>query len=302
MNLMTPEKEGGTRASGVEQGRCEVCEGLLAAWQVARGCRLLRCSLCGHVMRDLRLCPAGAREQVYGGSEEFDRVRLFFTRRKLIEMLSRFPSDRKLHILEVGFGNGQLLGFFQKLGHQVYGVEMGRPQSSRLDELSAQGARLFFQGLQRAELPAETLDLIYMIHVAEHLPDPVGDLRKLCAAAGKDALLYLVTPDGHSAGLRVFRDRWWHLEDPTHRRFFTPRSMSACLDQAGFVPLQIESPLLDSLTLEINSFMRLFYRRGAVMDHALVRALDLLLFPAALAGRLLWPAIRPNMEVLARRQ
>jgi hypothetical protein len=77
--------------------------------------------------------------------------------------------------------------------------------------------------------------------------------------------------------------------------------METCLHRAGFRTLKITSPLVDSLSLEINSLMRSFYRCGAVMDHAVVRGLDVLLMPAALLARWLWPRIRPNMEILAQR-
>lgn len=281
---------------------CEVCHHPLVVQRLGGECRLLACPVCGHLVRDLLLCPAGAREQIYGGWEQFDRFRLFFTRRRLLGLLPRFPKNQTLHVLEVGFGDGELLRSFQRRGHQVYGVEAHRRESLKIDQLRYLGGQLYFQGLERADLPAQTLDLVYMIHVAEHLPDPVGSFRKLATAAKKGALLYLVTPNGQSAGLRVFRDLWWHLEDPTHGRFFTPRSIEVCLRQAGFVPLRLDAPLLDSLTLEINSLMRLFYRRGAVLDHTLVRALDFLLLPLVFPIRLLWRGIRPSLEVLARRE
>ena len=282
--------------------RCEVCGRSLVVQRLARECVLHRCSSCGHVIRDLRLCPAGARDHVYGGSEKFDRFRLFFTRRKLLQLLPQLAKPEPLHVLEVGFGDGHLLRSFQRRDHHVYGVEVGRPQGLQVDQLRYLGAHLYSEGLERANLPSESLDLIYMIHVAEHLENPLSCFRKLFAAARKGALLYLVTPNGHSAGLRIFGESWWHLEDPTHLRFFTPQSICACLKKAGFAPVRVGAPLLDSLTLEINSLVRLFHRRGAAMDHVLVRALDLLLLPAALLGRVMWRGIRPSMEVLARRE
>ena len=281
---------------------CEICGCPSVEQIVASGSQLLRCPDCGHIIRDLKLCPAGVREKVYGGSEQFDRFRLFFTRRRLHKLLQGLPAGRTLDVLEVGFGNGQLLKFLQDRGHRIHGVEVCRTRSPGIDQLVSSGARLFFEGLDQAELPVETLDLVYMIHVAEHLADPLASFRKLASACKKGAHLYLVTPNGRSSGLKVFGDRWWHLEDPTHGRFFTPRSMTACLREAGFDLLDVRAPLLDSLTLEINSLMRLFYRRGAVMDHLLVRLLDVALLPLTLLIRLIWPGIRPNMEVVARKE
>lgn len=290
------------KLQGQRAKRCEVCGRSLVVQRLARECFLHRCPICGHVVRDVHLCPAGARDQVYGGSEKFDRYRLFFTRRKLLQLLPQLAKPKPLHVLEVGFGDGQLLRSFQRRDHQVYGVEVGQPQGLQVDQLRYLGAHLFYEGLERAGLPSERLDLIYMIHVVEHLENPLSCFRRLSAAARKGALLYLVTPNGRSAGLRIFGESWWHLEDPTHLRFFTPQSICACLRKAGFTPVRVGAPLLDSMTLEVNSLVRLFHRQGAVMDHVLVRALDLLLLPAALLARVLWRDIRPSMEVIARKE
>jgi hypothetical protein len=170
-----------------------------------------------------------------------------------------------------------------------------------VEGIRSRGGRLFDQGLDRAELPAGTMDLIYLVHVAEHLPDPLAGFRILSRCARQGALLYLITPNGSSAGLKLFGDRWWHLEDPTHRRFFTPPSIRTGLEQSGFQTLSQRAPLADSLSLEINSLLRVFYRRGAVMDRPLTPLVDLLLMPAALVSRLLWPGLRPNIEVVARK-
>jgi SAM-dependent methyltransferase len=261
----------------------------------------MRCPHCGHVLRDLKLCPAGARSRAYGGSEEFDRFRLFFTRRRLLSLMNSLGRGQPLNILEIGYGGGWLLELFQARGHRVWGVEVCPSPSPAAQRIRSRGGRLFDQGLDRAELPEKTMDLIYLIHVAEHLTDPVRALKVLSECARPGALLYLITPNGRSAGLRIFGDRWWHLEDPTHRRFFTPSSIRAGLRRTGFQMINLRAPLADSLSLEINSLLRFFYRRGAVMDRPLTPWLDLLLMPAALLARTLWPALRPNIEVVARR-
>jgi len=280
---------------------CEIC-GQPCRPRPISGCSMLwSCSGCGHVIRDLQMCPAGAREEVYGGSEQFDRFRLFFTRRRLLRLLDRLDRKGSLNILEIGYGGGHLLKLFQDRGHRVWGVEVCPSENPLVERIRSRGGQLFETGLDRADLPQNTMDLIYLVHVAEHLPDPLAGFRALSRCARDGALLYLITPNGDSAGLQLFGDRWWHLEDPTHRRFFTPPSLRAGLEQAGFQMLSQRAPLADSLSLEINSLLRFFCRRGAVMDRPLTPWLDLLLMPVALVSRLLWPGLRPNIEVVARK-
>jgi SAM-dependent methyltransferase len=280
---------------------CEICGQPCRGRRISARSVLLRCPRCGHIIRDLKMCPAGARSQAYGGSEEFDRFRLFFTRRRLLRLLSSLDRKGPLNILEIGYGGGQLLKLFQDRGHRVWGVEVCPPRGTLIERIRSRGGRLFEEGLDQADLPAATMDLIYLVHVAEHLSNPMAGFRALSECARPGALLYLITPNGRSAGLRVFGDRWWHLEDPTHRRFFTPRSIRAALRQVGFRIASLRSPLSDSLSLEINSLLRFFCRQDAVMDRPLTPWLDLLLMPIAFLARCLWPGLRPNIEVVAEK-
>lgn len=297
------EPDGGRQPPGPaeETPVCEICGRSCRPWPISDRSVLWRCTACGHVIRDLKSCPAGAREEIYGGSVQFDRFRLFFTRRRLLRLLDRLDRKGPLNILEVGYGGGHLLKLFQDQGHRVWGVEVCPTEGDLIERIRSRGGQLFEEGLDRAELPEGTMDLIYLVHVAEHLPDPLAGFRALSRCAREGALLYLITPNGSSAGLKLFGDRWWHLEDPTHQRFFTPPSIRAGLEQAGFRVLNLRAPLADSLSLEINSLLRFFYRRGAVMDRPVTKWLDLLLMPFALVGRLLWPGLRPNIEVVARK-
>ena len=67
---MTPRREGQV----VTESRkriCEVCGHPLIVQRLAGECLLLICSRCRHVVRDLHLCPAGAREEILDGETGF---------------------------------------------------------------------------------------------------------------------------------------------------------------------------------------------------------------------------------------
>jgi SAM-dependent methyltransferase len=158
---------------------------------------------------------------------------------------------------------------------------------------------------QRAEdvaLPEHGFDLIYGIHVIEHLEDPGAVFRACRRALREGGVVYFMTPSARSAGLRLFREAWWNLEDPTHVRFFSPRSITIMLRGAGFDHVSVRKAPWDSLTLEISSLIRLFQRRtaehGVLATRALI-PLYVLLLPFAALARLVWPRLAPSMEVTA---
>jgi SAM-dependent methyltransferase len=269
-------------------------------WPLAAACSLWRCRNCGHVQRDLDRCNAGARTHPWGGSRGFDRIRTALTMRRLRQVV---PRAGRLDVLEVGFGGGELLCGFLRAGHRVTGIDPGLLETDVGPELRA-GATLYLESAESVALPERAFDVIYGIHVAEHLDDPAAVFAACRRALREDGALYLMTPNGASKGLTVFREAWWNLEDPTHVRFFSPRSVGTMLRGAGFDRVRIRTPIWDSLTLEISSALRTLRRgpteHGVLSDGWAVPIYGLLL-PAAFAARLVWPGLAPSMEILAHR-
>ena len=164
-----------------------------------------------------------------------------------------------------------------------------------LDTLRAEPA-------EAANLEEHSFDLIYGIHVVEHLQNPSEVFRSIYRALRPGGLLYIMTPNARSRGLQLFREAWWNLEDPTHVRFFSPRSISIMLRSAGFGRIGTRIPIWDSLTVEVSSLFRM--RGGDPGQHGVlsVRALMplyALLAPVALCARAVWPELSPSMEVMA---
>jgi len=226
---------------------------------------------------------------------------LALTRRQLLQLA---PGPGPLDILEIGYGRGILLVAFESMGHRVTGIDRGALELRPTERLRAR-ATIYPGQAEGAALPADSFDLIYGIHVVEHLADPAAVLAACHRWLRPGGLLYLITPNAQSAGLTVFRDRWWNLEDPTHARFFSPRSISLMLRRAGFAQARIRTPIWDSLTLEVSSLLRVL--RLEPGEHGVLAAgaawpIYGLLTPVALAARLAWPGLVPSMEVVARKR
>jgi SAM-dependent methyltransferase len=271
---------------------------LTAAWRIGPGCILWRCSSCGHILRDLELCNARARSHPWGGSGSFDQVRSRLTLRNLRRAL---PKSGRLDILEIGFGRGLLLSEFLDQGHRVSGIDPGMLERDLAEPLRSLDT-LYSEQAESVQLPGSAMDVIYGIHVVEHLSDPAVVFRDCQHALRDGGLLYLVTPNARSKGLTLFREAWWNLEDPTHVRFFSSRSISLMLRRAGFRRIVTRIPIADSLTVEISSLLRMRMRNPG--EHGILGVRGMLpiyalLAPVALSARALWPELSPSLEVLA---
>jgi SAM-dependent methyltransferase len=201
-------------------------------------------------------------------------------------------------------GRGLLLSRFLREGHDVTGIDPGALERDLVPSVRS-GAKILTQDVEEVELPTDSFDLIYAVHVVEHLRDPASVFAKCHRALKPDGILYLMTPNGASDGLRLFGERWWNLEDPTHVRFFTPRSISIMLADAGFRRARVRTPIWDSLSIEMTSLIRVVRptatAHGVLENRFVVPILGLLL-PAAVMARVAWPGLSPSMEVAAMKQ
>jgi 2-polyprenyl-3-methyl-5-hydroxy-6-metoxy-1,4-benzoquinol methylase len=88
--------------------------------------------------------------------------------------------------------------------------------------------------LETAPDPDEQFDLVVGWMVLEHLHEPVEALRKLLGWTRPGGWIALSVPNAGAVEFRLFRDRWFALQLPTHLYHFTPATVRATLEQAGW--------------------------------------------------------------------
>jgi len=82
--------------------------------------------------------------------------------------------------------------------------------------------------------PQDKFDLIAGWMVLEHLHDPIAGLRKLRACATDAAWLVLSVPNCKSLEFKLFKDKWYALQLPTHLYHYTPETISKVLKSSGW--------------------------------------------------------------------
>lgn len=134
--------------------------------------------------------------------------------------------------LDFGCGNGGLVRYcLEELGCHVVGFEEGWIG----EEASARGIPVV--GATELEAMRGTFDVVTMIEVLEHIPDPVDALRRVRSLLKPGGLLFLTT--GNAAPYRGRLPRWRYVVPEVHVSFFEPETLGLALGKAGFRP---ESP------------------------------------------------------------
>lgn len=161
-------------------------------------------------------------------------------------------------VLDVGCSTGYLAEALVARGCRVSGIEY--------DADAAEKARPHLQHLVvgdlvamdlAAELGDRTFDVIVCADILEHLPDPVDVLRRLLAHLRPGGSVVISVPNVTHGSLRLalLQGRWQYtptgLLDSTHIRFFTRRSLTQTLRDAGLVGVDVRRTTCDPLGAEV---------------------------------------------------
>jgi SAM-dependent methyltransferase len=225
------------------------------AWPA--GGRLAVCGACGAAQK-----PADARflsdtEEIYrsyaiyhqgDGAEQsvFQATSGLSVSRsaQLIETFRRhMPLAARGRLLDMGCGNGSMLRAFGQLypGWIKVGTEFDERHGDAVAAIP-NTEPLYTGPLE--DLPSP-FDVITMIHVLEHMPDPVACLRTLRKAFSDDGLLLIEVPH--------------HTENPfdlliaDHRTHFTAASLRYCLLRAGYEVIELSA---DWIPRELSAVAR----------------------------------------------
>lgn len=128
-------------------------------------------------------------------------------------------------VLEIGCGAGELLDRMRRRVRLAVGVDVS-PVGLRL----AMERRSVIAVAGRAEklpLRDSRVDVVVAQHLIEHLPYAPAAMEEWHRVLRPGGRLVIATPNA------AYPDRS-HFEDPTHTRIFTPESLAAGLEEAGF--------------------------------------------------------------------
>lgn len=129
-------------------------------------------------------------------------------------------------LLEIGCASGAFLHQMSSLGWQVEGLELSVQAANHARSL---GYPVRTGTIENAPDPDAPYDLIVGWHVFEHLHNPVAALQRLHDWSKAGGWLALSMPDAGSWEFRVFKDKWYALQLPTHVYHYSPKSLTEVL-------------------------------------------------------------------------
>lgn len=224
--------------------RCSVCGSTRPAEPTFA--RLSRCATCGFIYYDHGVDPSLDFAALYGdeyftGFEYFDYLgQEHALRRSLRRHLEQMARHCELRgsLFEVGCAYGFFLDEARRFFDVVQGIDIAenavayardvlRTDASVADFTSIVGSRQF--------------DVVCMWDTIEHVPSPDRFVAKAFEVLRPGGHLFMTTGDIDSVVARLQGPRWRQIHPPTHLSYFSRRTLTRMLGEAGFEVAAVET-------------------------------------------------------------
>jgi SAM-dependent methyltransferase len=156
---------------------------------------------------------------------------------KTVEFVRRFRSSGKL--LELGCA----YGFFLQEARRHYVVSGIELAQAAAEHCQRSGLNVLQGPVDRANL--ERLgpqDLIVLLDVIEHLPDPLGTLQLCADYLDPNGVIVITTGDFGSAAAKITGKAWRLMTPPQHLWYFTIESMHRLANRIGLRLEYVDHP------------------------------------------------------------
>ncbi|MCI0567316.1 MAG: class I SAM-dependent methyltransferase [Acidobacteria bacterium] len=211
-----------------------------------RTARIVECLRCGFRYADplpapdlIRLYEDLVDSEYSEGSE--GRIRPF---RRIVKRC-RALLPQACTLVDVGAGIGLMCLAAREEGLDAWGVE---PSAWAVEVgRKVHGLNLLRGTFPHPDLVGKRFDIITVIDVIEHLPEPLTLLREVHAALNPGGLAVVTTPNVRSLAARILGRRWWHYR-MAHVGYFDRATMADALRRVGLA-LETSEPYVWFMTL-----------------------------------------------------
>lgn len=151
-----------------------------------------------------------------------------------VKSLRRYVPENAV-VWDVGCGGGFFLECLRTSGKQSWqltGVDVSDSAIKTIQSKGFTGIRGRFEEL---DISPDTVDVIVLNQVIEHLDNPVAVIKKAYSVLKPGGYLFIETPSLEGLDAKLFKHRYWggwHF--PRHWTIFTSTTLTKLLEKEGF--------------------------------------------------------------------
>jgi 2-polyprenyl-3-methyl-5-hydroxy-6-metoxy-1,4-benzoquinol methylase len=211
--------------------RCNLCGGTDYGYykNPSNDGRIVRCNKCGLVFTNPQPDEKELKKTLNNESSPSQEI-LDIEKEKFkiyLDEIEALSGAKKGKLLDVGCGFGYLLAIAKERGWDTCGVEFNRKRVDFI--LEKYGIEVFCGELENAGFQTDSFDVVTIVEVLEHIPDPNLFLREISRIIKKDGIVAIVTPNVESFYAKT-DPNWW---TPYHFYHFSSKTLEAILAKNG---------------------------------------------------------------------
>lgn len=146
---------------------------------------------------------------------------------------------RQGKLLDIGAGTGAFVGYMQKEGWEVTGLE---PDETARERAQTDNGVQLLDTDQLFQLPPDSFDAITLWHVMEHVHALHPYVEQLKTLVRRNGRIFIAVPNYTSYDARVYGENWAAYDVPRHLYHFSPDAMATLLEAHG-LQLQYSQPM-----------------------------------------------------------
>lgn len=215
---------------------------------VAQSARVVTCANCGLMFASpraqlvdsdnyLRYEPEGLLDNVENDRKHPYRWRFDKESYQVHDFDQTYTLIKELHpkpgtVVELGSGMAFQLRRFKDDGWNAIGVDPWPELCSftrRFHDI-----RTIPQVLANAGLPDSSVDIVILLHVIEHVDNPIETMEEIFRLLKPGGYMVLETPRYDTLTFRLLGKRERSIRQDGHIYFFTDESLQACYEKVGF--------------------------------------------------------------------
>ncbi len=166
-------------------------------------------------------------------------------------------------VLEIGANVGTFLNVWKEEGWEVLGLDPDKAVS--LYAKNKYNINVIPLTIKEANLLNESFDVVIMLHVLEHIGNPMAELQMIHKVLKPNGILVIETPRYDSLIFKLLGRRERSISCNNHIFFFTSNTIRALLERSGFNPVKLNSV---GRTLTID---RLLYNLGVMSKNESIK-------------------------------
>jgi 2-polyprenyl-3-methyl-5-hydroxy-6-metoxy-1,4-benzoquinol methylase len=222
--------------------------------------RLTKCLRCG-LLHTMPQPHSKALARYYNSAEYTSHNTSKRSLKNLLYMQARkFAISQKLRMIEkyiikgkifdIGGGTGEFLNHCRKRGWGVSGVE---PNSIAREKAFVTHGLKLFDSDEILAAEWESMNVITMWHVLEHMEDPAKQFQTNNQLLKPDGLLVVALPNYESWDAYHYGKFWAAYDVPRHLFHFSQRSMAQLSERTGFRIEEIRPLKMDAYYISLLS-------------------------------------------------